>query len=113
MLYRWEKAKGITRIVRLQQGESWIKTGAGPKPLEVETPVATAAVRETEFNIKVQADGQTVLTVIEAVGEFGTACGTCPLRTSTVSYGGRGKRGTKPEPVAARPAIAWTGAILK
>ena len=53
VLARWEKAKGTTPIIRLQQGEIWVKTGTGPKPLEVETPVATAAVRETEFNIKV------------------------------------------------------------
>ncbi len=59
ILSRWEKAKGITRIMRLQHGEIWVKTGTGPKLLEVETPVATAAVRETEFNIKVLEDGQT------------------------------------------------------
>jgi ferric-dicitrate binding protein FerR (iron transport regulator) len=113
VLGRWEKTKGITRIVRLQQGEIWVKTGTGPKPLEVETPVATAAVRETEFNIKVLEDGQTILTVIHGVVEFGTAFGTCPIRTGTVSYGVRGKRCTKPEPTDVKPNVAWTGAIVK
>ena len=75
-LSRWEKAKGITRIIRLKQGEIWVKTGEGPKPLEVETPVATAAVRETEFNMKVQEDGQSTLTVIHGVVDFGNAFGT-------------------------------------
>jgi len=97
VLGRGEKTKGITCIVRLQQGEMWVKTGVGPKLLEVETPVATAAVRETEFNIKVLEDGQTILTVIQGVVEFGTAFGTCPIRTGTISYGVRGKRYTKPE----------------
>ena len=110
---RWEKAKGITRIIRLKQGEIWVKTGEGPKPLEVETPVATAAVRETEFNMKVQEDGQSVLTVIQGIVEFGTAFGTCPIRTSTVSYGVRGKRCTKPQPTDVKPVIAWTGAVLQ
>ena len=113
ILSRWEKAKGITRIIRLKQGEVWVKTGEGPKPLEVETPVATAAVRETEFNIKVQEDGQSTLTVIHGVVEFGTAFGTCPIRTSTISYGVRGKRCTKPAPTDVKPAIAWTEALLK
>ena len=113
ILSRWEKAKGITRIVRLKQGEIWVKTGEGPKPVEVETPVATAAVRETELNIKVQEDGQSTLTVIHGVVEFGTAFGTCPIRTSTVSYGVRGKRCTKPAPTDVKPAIAWTEGILK
>lgn len=113
ILSRWEKAKGITRIIRLKQGEVWVKTGEGPKQLEVETPVATAAVRETEFNMKVQEDGQSTLTVINGVVEFGTAFGSCPIRTSTVSYGVRGKRCTKPAPTDVKPAIAWTEGILK
>jgi ferric-dicitrate binding protein FerR (iron transport regulator) len=113
LLYRWEKANGITQILRLKQGEIWVKTGPGPKQLEVETPVATAAVRETEFNIKVQEDGQTTLTVIQGTVEFGTAFGTCPIRTSTVSYGVRGKRCTKPEPVDVQPARAWLQGLGK
>jgi FecR protein len=113
LLSRWQKDKETTRIIRLQQGEIWVKTGEGPKPLEVETPVAVAAVRETEFNIKVVEEGQTILTVIQGIVEFGTAFGTCPIRTSTVSYGVRGKRCTKPEATDVQPAISWTGAIRK
>ena len=113
LLYRWEKANGITQILRLKQGEIWVKTGPGPKPLEVETPVATAAVRETEFDIKVQDDGQTTLTVIQGTVEFGTAFGTCPIRTSTASYGVHGKRCTKPEPVDVGPARAWLQGLGK
>jgi len=113
LLYRWEKANGTTQILRLKQGEIWVKTGPGPKQLEVETPVATAAVRETEFNIKVQDDGQTTLTVIQGTVEFGTAFGTCPIRTSTISYGVRGKRCTKPAAVDVQPARAWLQGLGK
>ncbi|MBI3078550.1 MAG: FecR domain-containing protein [Deltaproteobacteria bacterium] len=113
LLSRWEKAKGITQIIRLSRGEIWVKTGEGAKRLEVETPVATAAVRETEFNIKVQEDGQTVLTVIQGIVEFGTAFGTCPIRASTISYGVRGKRCTPPAPTEVRPATTWADAVLK
>ena len=113
LLYRWEKANGITQILRLKQGEIWVKTGPGPKQLEVETPVATAAVRETEFNIKVQDDGQTTLTVIQGTVEFGTAFGTCPIRTSTISYGVRGKRCTKPAAVDVQPARVWLQGLGK
>ena len=112
ILSRWEQAKGITRILRLKSGELWVKTGEGPKPLEVETPVATAAVRETEFDIKVQSDGETTLTVVQGIVEFGTAFGTCPIRTSTISYGKRGKKCTKPAPTDVRQAISWTSAIV-
>jgi ferric-dicitrate binding protein FerR (iron transport regulator) len=113
LLYRWEKVKGVTQILRLKQGEIWVKTGPGPKQLEVETPVATAAVRETEFNIKVQDDGETTLTVMQGTVEFGTAFGTCPIRTATISYGVRGKRCTKPQPVDVQPARAWLQTLGK
>ncbi len=107
ILSRWEKARGITRIIRMQRGEVWVATGEGPKQLEVETPVATAIVEGTEFNLRVQEDGQSVLTVIQGVVQFGTPFGTCPIRTGTISYGERGKRCTKPAPTNVQPAASW------
>ena len=113
LLSRWEKTKGITRIVRLQEGEVWVKTGEGPKALEVETPVATAIVKETEFNMRVHPDGQSVLTVIQGTVEFGTAFGTCPIRTNTVSYGVRGKRCTRPEPADVKSVLGWSRPVVQ
>jgi hypothetical protein len=113
ILSRWEKSKGYTKILRLSAGEVWVKTMGGPKPLEIETPVATAAVKQTEFNLKVEPDGQTTLTVVEGIVEFGTAFGTCPIRTSTISYGNRGKKCTKPAPTDVPPNVAWIQGILQ
>lgn len=113
LVSRWEKARGFTRIVRVKEGEVWVKTGEGPKALEVETPVATAIVKETEFNMKVHADGQSVLTVIQGVVEFGTAFGTCPIRTATVSYGVRGKRCTRPEATDVNAVLGWSRSVLR
>jgi hypothetical protein len=110
---RWEKARGTTRILRLAVGEVWVKTGDGPKQLELETPVATAVVRETEFNMRVEPDGQSILTVVQGVVEFGTAFGTCPIRANTVSYGVRGKRCTRPAPTDVAPVLDWSRNLLK
>lgn len=111
LLSRWEKDMPVVRILRLKQGEVWAKTAGGPKRFEVETPVATAAVKETEFNLKVQDDGQSILTVIEGVVQFGTPFGTCPIRTDTISYGVRGKKCTKPAASDAKAARVWTEAL--
>jgi len=111
VLSRWEKDKPTTRILRLKEGELWAKTSGGPKRFEIETPVATASVKETEFNLKVQEDGQSILTVIEGVVQFGTPFGTCPIRTDTISYGVRGKKCTKPAPSDAKTARTWTDAV--
>lgn len=110
---RWEKANGRTPILKINQGEVWIKTGAGPKPMEVETPVAVAATREAELDLKVAPDGQSVLTTINGLVEFGTAFGTCPIRTGSISYGERGKRCTKPAPTDSKAAIAWTSSVVR
>jgi ferric-dicitrate binding protein FerR (iron transport regulator) len=113
ILSRWQKDKPTTWILRLSQGEVWAKTtGEGPKAFEVETPVATAAVKETEFNLKVQEDGQSILTVIEGIVQFGTPFGTCPIRTNTISYGVRGKKCTKPAPSDPLASKAWTNTLL-
>jgi len=111
ILSGWEKAKGFTRILRLKQGEVWADTQGGPKPLEIETPVATAAVKGTEFDLLVSPDGQSTLTVINGIVEFGTAFGTCPIKTSKISYGNLGKKCTKPQPTNVSPTIAWTQGI--
>jgi hypothetical protein len=111
ILSRWEKDTGFTRILRLKQGEVWVDTQGGPKPLEIETPVATAAVKGTEFDLLVSPDGQSTLTVINGIVEFGTAFGTCPIKTSTISYGNRGKKCTKPAPLNVGPTVAWTNGI--
>lgn len=113
VLSRQDRATGLVRILRLLLGEIWVKTSAGPRPIEVETPVASAAIRGTEFNMKVLADGRSELTVVEGLVEFGTAFGTCPIRAGTTSVGERGKRCTRPAPVDAQPAIAWTADVLK
>ena len=113
LLSRWEKGNPLTRIVRLQEGEIFVKTVDGPKVLEVETPVATAIVKETEFNMKVEPGGETILTVIQGVVEFGTPFGTCPIRTSTVSFGVRGKRCTRPEVVDTTGVLRWSRQVLQ
>lgn len=114
ILSRWVQDKPLTRILRMKKGEVWVSTGEGPGPkaFEVETPVATAAVKETEFDLKVQEDGQSTLTVMRGIVEFGTAFGTCPIKPGTISYGVRGKKCTKPAPTDVKQAMSWTSGIL-
>jgi ferric-dicitrate binding protein FerR (iron transport regulator) len=109
---RTERARGIIRIFKVFLGEIWMKTTT-PRPIEVETPVATAAIKGTEFNIKVLPDGRSILTVVEGLVEFGTPFGTCPIPTSAQSLGERGKRCTKPVPVNPAPVIAWIASVVR
>ncbi|MDP1646448.1 MAG: FecR family protein [Thiobacillus sp.] len=118
LLSRWEKGKGDTRILRLEIGTLWIKTGSNAKPLEVETPVASAAAiiesgGKIEFMIATLDDGNSMLSVIDGVVPFGTAFGTCPIKPSTVSYAVQGKKCTKAEALDTKRAAAWTAKLAK
>jgi ferric-dicitrate binding protein FerR (iron transport regulator) len=113
LLSRWEKGKQLTRIVRIRQGEAWVKTGEGPKSFEMETPAATAIAKESEFNMKVEPNGESTLVVIQGIVEFGTSFGTCPIRPSTVSYGVRGKRCTRPETIDPTSVLRWSRQLLQ
>jgi ferric-dicitrate binding protein FerR (iron transport regulator) len=114
--------RGIIRIFKLFLGEIWIRTSKGPPPLEVETPVAIAAIRGTEFNLKVLRDGRSELTVLEGEVEFGAprrglpelrgspgspAGAICPVRAGTTSVGEKGKPCTPPAQTDVRRATAW------
>src|SRR5438128_500589 len=79
LLSRWEKRKGITRILRVKEGEIWVKTSAGPKQFEVETPVATAAVREPEFDAHVHSAASSTHRESEGEVDCGTPIGTWPI----------------------------------
>lgn len=107
LLSRWERGKTSTPILRMSQGEVWIKIDKAPKPVEIETPVAVAATTDAELNLKVLADGQSILTTITGLVEFGTAFGTCPIRTGSISYGNRGARCTKPAATDPKASTAW------
>jgi hypothetical protein len=63
--------------------------------------------------MRVHPDGQSVLTVIQGTVEFGTAFGTCPIRTNTVSYGVRGKRCTQPEPTDVKSVLGWSRPLVQ
>lgn len=111
ILSRWEKDKDDIRILRLDKGSLWVKSGPGAKPLEVETPVASAAPGEAEFIIETLDDGNSMLSVIEGVVPFGTAFGTCPIKPSTVSFAVEGKKCTKPEAMDVMSSAAWTAGL--
>lgn len=116
ILSRWEKGKDDTRILRLGKGALWVKTSANSQPIEVETPVASAAPNvvsggEAEFVMETLDGGDSMLSVIEGVVPFGTAFGTCPIKPSTVSYAVQGKKCTKPEALDTKRATAWTASL--
>ncbi|HJU03652.1 MAG TPA: FecR family protein [Nitrospiraceae bacterium] len=112
LLVRWEKNKAITPILRVSRGEVWVKTTNGSRSIEAETPVANVAARESEFDLKVNEDGQTALTVIEGVAEFGTPFDTCSVVAANATSSVRGKPCKKLPASEGTTTIAWTNPLL-
>jgi len=110
---RWEKTGGTIRIVRVLRGGVWAKAGDGARQLEIETPVAFAAARDAEVDVKVAADGQSALTVVQGTAEFGTPFGICAVRSGTGSVGARGSACTAPQPTNVPAAVSWKQAVTQ
>jgi hypothetical protein len=106
ILSRWEKEKtgNITRVLRVSQGQVWAKAGDGVRQLEIETPAAVAAARDSEFDLKVGEDGQ-------GTAELDTPFGVCPVRGGTASTGARGATCSAPQPANVSAAATWKQAV--
>jgi hypothetical protein len=111
LLSRWDKTNGTMRILRVRQGEVWVKAGDGARQLEIETPTAVAAARDAEVDLKVAEDGQSVLTVVQGAAEFGTPFGVCSVKGGTASVGARGAACTTPQPANAQTTVSWKQAV--
>jgi len=111
LLTRWVRSHAPVHILRMKEGEVWVKTGEGRKLMEVETPVATAVVEEGEVDVRLRPDGQAVLTVINGMADFATSFDTCSVPASTVSFSSRGKSCSPPVKMEVMPTIAWINGI--
>lgn len=111
ILSRWDKTSGTMRILRVRQGQVWVKAGDGARQLEIETPAAVAAARDAEVDLKVAEDGQSALTVVQGAAEFGTPFGVCSVKGGTVSVGVRGAACTTPQPANVAAAVSWKQAV--
>jgi hypothetical protein len=109
---RWEKGKGVTRILRLQRGEVWARSSDGQRPVEIETPVAVLAARSAEVSVRYVSDNETTATVIRGTAEFATPRASCRLTSGTVSSASRGRTCTQPTVADVRPVTDWSHPLL-
>jgi len=109
---RWEKERGLTRILRVRTGEVWARSPDARRALEIETPVGVLAARAAEVNLRVVTDNETIATVIFGSGEFSTPAATCPMRAGTTSFGHRSKACTPATATDVQPLVGWSRALF-
>ena len=112
VLTRWEKAQGLTPILRVQRGEVWARSPDARRAVEIETPVGVLAARAAEVNVKVVSADEALATVISGAGEFSTPLGTCKIRAGTTSLGHRSKACTPATATDVQPLVGWSHTLL-
>jgi hypothetical protein len=68
----------MVKTIELDVGELWARVtrGEGDRRFQVQTPVGVAAVKGTDFIVRVGADGATTVITLEGVVEFFNTAGT-------------------------------------
>ena len=79
----------VTKTLELEFGELWAKVTKKDAPqFQVRTPAGVAAVKGTEFIVRVEQDGRTTVITLEGVVEFFNGAGTIQVpagRTTTAA----------------------------
>lgn len=95
-------------LLDLLKGEAWLRSKKTPAQLKVNTPAVTAAVRGTEFTVKVAADGETSTTVLEGSVDFRNDQGSVLLKAREQGHARVGEAPTKTVILNPEDAVQWT-----
>jgi hypothetical protein len=112
VLSRWEKGKGLTRILRVQRGEVWARNDDGQRAVELETPVGVLVARSAEVSVRLVSDNEAIATVVKGTADFSTPLSSCVLSAGTVSSASRGKTCTQPKVADVRSVTSWSHPLL-
>lgn len=104
-------AQPLTTLL-LNSGRAWTQTRrADGSRLNLETPAATAAIRGTDWDLSVEEDGRTVLTVLSGTVEFSNAQGQVSVGANEAAYAEVGKAPVKLVLSQPRDRIQWVNAL--
>jgi len=90
------------------QGEVWLRNSNEKFRFELETPAVTAAIRGTEFNIKVFPDGASRLTLLAGSLSLVNAHGTLALKPGEEGLARPGQAPSKRALVSPGDAVQWS-----
>ncbi len=100
-------AQGDQSILNLNGGEIWMRSRLKPANVRVNTPAVTAAIRGTEFDLKVAGDGESVLTMLEGTVDFRNDQGAVLVSAGEQARARIGQAPTKSVLLRPRDAVQW------
>ena len=92
----------------LIKGEAWLRSKLRPVNASISTAAVTAAIRGTEFDIKVADDGETTATVLEGSVDMRNDQGFVLVNTGEQGRARVGQAPTKTVILNPRDAVQWT-----
>ncbi len=102
-----DRPEGGGSVLNLLSGEGWFRTKRADADLEVRTQAATAAIRGTEFGLRVEDDGATTITVVEGSMRFFNEAGSVDLNPGEEGFARPGEAPIKRVVIDPRDAVQW------
>jgi Flp pilus assembly protein TadD len=99
---------GVKPQLELKSGATYFFSREKPEDIQFRTPVASGAIRGTEFNLAVGDDGRTVLSLIEGEVQLANALGQATLQGGQQGVVDPGRAPTNAPLINAVNVIQWT-----
>jgi len=108
-----EAAKGhdAKTILNLNAGRSWVQSKVAPRGLTMETPSAVAAIRGTDWEMVVDADGRATLSVLSGEVEFSNPLGSVVVQNGEQAQAEKGKAPVKLRVTVSRDRVQWVSSV--
>jgi predicted Zn-dependent protease len=100
-------AQGDQSILNLGGGQMWLRSKLRPANVRVNTPAVTAAIRGTEFDLRVADDGESTLTMLEGLVDFRNDQGAVLVAPGEQARARIGQAPTKTVLLRPRDAVQW------
>ena len=97
-------------VLELAAGRLWARTKKTPASLQLQTPAALAVVRGTDWDVQVDAQGRTTLTVLSGLVELSNPQGSVQLGPAEQGYVEPGQAPVKRLLVQPRERVQWVAA---
>ncbi len=95
-------------LYQVPQGEIWVRNNKENFPFAVETPAATAAIRGTEFNLRVRQGGASYLTLLSGSLQLVNDYGQVLLSPGEEGMARPGQAPTKRVVIQPTDAVQWS-----
>lgn len=95
-------------VLNLKAGAAYLFNRDQPTKIEFKTPVASGAIRGTEFNLQVAEDGRTVVTLLDGEVDINNELGSVNLKSGEQGTVEKGKAPTKTAVLDAINIIQWS-----